>query len=199
MAPSTSIANALLSYAAHRMDVASMDAIKRECVEFYSSEEILNARDALWGITDDNVKTILPRMIRRHSMDQRKGCEQTIMDILDALLKLDAEEKMPLFLVDYTQLARIPGVRLREAGKDALCERVARLEGKVEAMEKTLTTVRPPLRPTSYAEAAQSQSQNTLVKQVHHVPHNLRPASSMPSLASNDSAPDADDGFVTQR
>ena len=91
----TSVINPLLSYVAFRMKTSSpIDVIRMECVEFYSAEEIVEARDALWGIDDGDVQTTIPEMVRRQSMDQRKGCEKTVADICAALMKLDVKNAL---------------------------------------------------------------------------------------------------------
>ena len=98
----------------------------------------------LLGIRDEDARTTIPDVVKRHGMDQRKGCEKTVTDICAALTRLDAEDKMPCFSVDFTDLARIPAIQSTEVmQKEILLERVARLEGRVEAMENAPQRTHP--------------------------------------------------------
>lgn len=195
MARGSKVMNPLLSYVAFRMNTASVDVIKIECVEFYSSEEILKARDALWGIEDDDVKKTIPKIIRRHGMDQRKGCEQTLVDICAALSILDDEDKMPCFSVDFADLARIPSTRKAEVCNDIVLERLARLEGRMEAMEKTSQRT-PSANPKHYSKvvASAAASDDTTVKQA---PSDNRSNAVSRQSPTHESSPD-NDGFTTQ-
>ena len=137
--------NPLLTYVAHRISTETVATIRQECVEFYSADEIVMARDTLWSIQNEAAKEILGQMTKRKNLNTRRGCEATVTDILDGVAKLDAKDKMPRFTVDYMSLARLPRAHPTGEGVTfSLITRVARLEEKMEALERKPARSDPP-------------------------------------------------------
>ena len=162
MATGGEVMNPLLTYVAHRISTDTAVTICQVCVEFYSADEIVKARDTLWSIQNEAIKGILGQMTKRKNLNARRGCEATMSDIIDGVAKLDAKDKTPRFTVDFLSLARVPRAPPTEGVNFALLTRVARLEEKMEAMERKPVRSDPtakPRRPTSVA--APSYSMNT--------------------------------------
>ena len=83
----------LLSYATFYMDSSCIDNIKKIIINFYSSEEIAEAKRLLW---ETCVNDLQPYTERKNT-DKRSSTDANIADIFDAIVKLDDLNKLPNF------------------------------------------------------------------------------------------------------
>ena len=88
------IVNELLTYAIHHIDNSSLDNIKKLMLNFYTSEEILDARKILWEVCGNS----LDNFIERKTTDKRSSEEANLHDILTALINLNSNDLTPNFV-----------------------------------------------------------------------------------------------------
>lgn len=130
------ILNNVLAYAAYGVATSTSDHTKEACVDFFSSEEIIDARDLLWGKCENG---ILPKMIKRQNTTTKKGLLLTTSDIIEAIQKLGDSGSMPIFAVEFSSLGRLPLAKPSEKCPISLCERMAKLEARVGECESAMT------------------------------------------------------------
>ncbi|ELT90137.1 hypothetical protein CAPTEDRAFT_193661 [Capitella teleta] len=129
------ILDPVLAYVAVSQQTSSNDYIANTVNEFYSTEEIVAARDVLWQQVKDEV---MPKVSRRQSVDTMRGSMLTINDIIKAIKILDSADKLPLFAVPYDKLRRIPMSRPSETATVSICERL--LEARLESQEALIAS-----------------------------------------------------------
>ena len=96
------IVNSLLGYVAHCHRSSTIGNIKMVIINFYNEMEIITAKKVIWA----DQEIILGKYQPRHSSENRPAIEAYVVDILDAIRKLDSKGKMPDILVK--DLNRIP-------------------------------------------------------------------------------------------
>ena len=94
--------NELLFYAKHYLDSSSLENIKKMVMHFYSDDEIVDAKKALWA----SKREVLGTYPERKSTGSRHARIPNVTDIFDALKKLDALNEMPK--IAALDLNRIP-------------------------------------------------------------------------------------------
>ena len=130
------ICDVVLCYVAHGMENSSNDAIKRTCFQHFSADEISGARDTLWaGVAEENI----PKIIRRQSLTTRKGAENTISDIINAINFISGKGKMPCFVVGHSDIGRLPLSQPSETCSILMCSRMAKMEARMEKAEKAMS------------------------------------------------------------
>jgi hypothetical protein len=134
--PPLTILNNVLAYAAYGVTTSTSDHTKEACVDFFSSEEIIDARDLLWSKCENRA---LPKMIKRQNTTIKKGLLLTTSDIIEAIQKLDDRGSMPIFAVEFSSLGRLPLAKPSEKCPISLCERMAKLEARVGECESAMT------------------------------------------------------------
>jgi hypothetical protein len=117
---------------------SSAEYVKKVIFDFFTCDEIVTARDVLWGCGDPSV---MPKLIKRQNVRNDKGLALTITDIVDAIVTLDEAEKKPFFAVSYDLLHRIPLAKPCETSSIALIERMSRLEARVSMTETMLSGI----------------------------------------------------------
>ncbi|ELU15695.1 hypothetical protein CAPTEDRAFT_201113 [Capitella teleta] len=125
--PPMIILSNVLAYAAYGVATSTSDHTKEACVDFFSSEEIIDARDLLWGKCENGV---LPKMIKRQNTTTKKGLLLTTSDIIEAIQKLGDSGSMPIFAVEFSSLGRLPLAKPSGKCPISLCERMAKLEAR---------------------------------------------------------------------
>ena len=85
------IINKLLTYAIHYLSSSTISNIKKVVQQFYTDEDILEAKRLLWEASND----ILGAFPERKTTKARNASLANINDIFEALAKLDAESKVP--------------------------------------------------------------------------------------------------------
>ncbi|ELT94284.1 hypothetical protein CAPTEDRAFT_187692 [Capitella teleta] len=128
----------VLSYISFSLMSSSAEYVKKVIFDYFTCDEIVTARDVLWGCGDPSV---MPKLIKQQNVRNDKGLALTITDIVDAIVTLDEAEKKPFFAVSYDLLHRIP-LATCETSSIALIERMSRLEARVSMTETMLSIVK---------------------------------------------------------
>ena len=84
----TYVESELLAYLFTYIDRASADYIQKTLVQFYTPEEISNAKDALWNAYHDHIST--PLVNRRGAKESAASKEA--VDIIKACQQLDRKQ-----------------------------------------------------------------------------------------------------------
>ena len=179
------IINELLSYTLYCFNSNSFDDVKRECTVFYSSDEIVNAKKALWG----ECETLLGPYQERKSSDRRPAIIPHMEDIVEAVKTLDTLDKIPDVVA--RDLSRIPNRQPREITLLAALQRIDKLEMTTNHHTESLlqlTVDVMDLKDTSQAVAVADKPVLPSHTQPN-VPDNNVPSSSKSSVQPNDPVP----------
>ena len=131
------IINEVLSFFSFYLDRFSHEQIKKTALNFYTVDEIYEAKKVLW----DNFQDSIPSSFQdRKSTEKRPAIDANIVDILKALRDLDAADVTFVFLSQ--NLNRIPSFDPEELNLTYMLERVRNLEEKVKNHEEILTNQR---------------------------------------------------------
>ena len=96
------VINELLCYVLHCIHSNANDNVKRIILNFYTREEIISSKRELWAKCSE----VLGPFQNRKATDNRPDIVPHVDDILDAMAKLDAENKLPDFVAQ--NLDRVP-------------------------------------------------------------------------------------------
>ena len=118
--------NELLAYVSYYIHNSSISNIKRIALNFYSPEDIVNAKKLLWN----NYKEHLDKYIDRRSTDNRTCDEANLEDIFKALQQLDAKSKLPVFVA--RDMEKIPDRQPEELNLCSIINRVSQIEKKMK-------------------------------------------------------------------
>ena len=131
------IINEVLSFFSFYLDRCSQDHIKKTASNFYTAEEIYEAKKVLWDNFQDSISS---NFQDRKSTDKRPAIDANIVDILKALKDLDSADVNFVFL--SLNLNRIPSFNPEELNLTYMLERIRNLEEKVGSHEELLTNQR---------------------------------------------------------
>ena len=129
----TKIVNELLTYMSYYMNSKILINITKIANNFYSNEEILEAKKLLWSL----FANVLGPLIERRDSDKRSCSEANLGDISEALIKLDSEQKFPIFVAK--NLDKIPDRQPDDLNILFLVERISKLEKKISDHEDNLS------------------------------------------------------------
>ena len=129
------IINELLTYINHYLNNSAISNIIKIANSFYSNEEVLEAKKILWN----EYSSELGSLKGRRDTDKRSCSEANLNDIIDALLKLDSEQKMPKILAK--NIERIPDRQTEELNMLFVLERLTKLEKTFKTHENLLSQV----------------------------------------------------------
>ena len=90
--------NKALCYAIHFADSGAPDNTKRVMINFCNAEEIVTAKKALWEAADNE-------LIGEYK-DRRSSDRRPVNDIVIAIQKLDAINKLPNFVAKRSMIRR---------------------------------------------------------------------------------------------
>ncbi len=130
------VLNAVLTYISNGLDNSPVEYISRCVHDFYTLEELTDAKDILWYVGD---KDVIPKFTRRRDTSNRSVIDATISDIIEAIQALDAADIMPHFAVDRICLQRLPRVSPAEISSISVCERLAKLEQRMSTNEDSIS------------------------------------------------------------
>ena len=91
-----------MTYAIYYLNNSTIDHIKKIVINFYNADEILVAKKCLWQLCSRDLEPF----VDKKPSDKRSSNEANLVDIFDALLKLDANEKLPNFVAQ--NIEKIP-------------------------------------------------------------------------------------------
>lgn len=127
----------LLAYVAFGLGNSSAESVKQSAGDFYGTEEAIEARDKLWDAVD---ASLIPDKKRRQNMQTRKSIRVTVADIVEALQKLDEAKKLPRIAVPFEKIHRLPLAMPAETSPISMCDRIAKLEARMDATEKMVAS-----------------------------------------------------------
>ena len=130
------IINPVLTYVVYALDTSSAQHVSNCCSQFYTAEELNNAKDILWQVADPD---IIGPYKRRNDGSTRSREEALAVDVTEAMKKLDAAGFTPQLAVDPIGLHRIPKVTPAETEPIAMCERLVAMESRVKSLETSLS------------------------------------------------------------
>jgi hypothetical protein len=126
------IINTVLAYIAFSMLSSSCDAIKRAVVGFFTLQQIVEAKDMLWELLS---KDVTGDKFHRRDSQLRSEAEAHTSDIISVLQKMDRENKMPMFAVNYKHIGDMPISKPKEMNNIMMCDRLNRLEDTMQTMQ----------------------------------------------------------------
>ncbi|KAI3385220.1 hypothetical protein SNEBB_001121 [Seison nebaliae] len=128
------LVNELLTYAIHYVNSSAVENIKKIIINFYSDDEIVQAKKLLWSKCKS-----LGKYQERKSTDTRPVSVPHVADIMDALKLLDASNEIPDIVAKNVD--KIPDRQPEELNLLMLVQRVAKLEGMLKVHEDSLSTL----------------------------------------------------------
>lgn len=135
VAPMNMIPSPLLSFMANAVKSYTHEQIKTATASSCSCSEVIEARDLLWVVSDNDV---IPPLKKRKKINTKKGFNATIKDMTDAMAALDAASKVPPFGVPFELLQRVPQIGVSSNSMpNHVDERLARLEARIDSLEAT--------------------------------------------------------------
>ena len=131
------IVNELLTYIKFYINSSAVENIKKVVQNFYSEDEVVQAKRTLW---DHSCSKWLSKYPERKSSDIRPAKIPHIEDIIDALKKLDASDKLPDILA--RNIDRLPDRQPEEMNLLAVVQRISNLEKSVKTHDDTLSELK---------------------------------------------------------
>ena len=125
--------NELLCYATYHLNNSNINNIKTIIRSFYSSDDLSNAKKMLWDLCSDSLE---PYTERRNT-ENRTSQEANISDIFDALCKLDALEKTPVFVA--RDVSMIPDRQPEKLNLVSIINRLSSVEKKMTDYDDVLS------------------------------------------------------------
>ena len=123
----------ILSYILFSMQSAPADTIKQAVMGHFTEIQISEAKDMLW--TFCGTRIIGDKKSRRDS-NFRSVKETHVVDIINALHKLDNANKLPPIVIHAHSLATIPRSHPEELNNISLCDRLNQLEARMIKMQE---------------------------------------------------------------
>ena len=127
------IVNTLLAYGQYCISCATCDNTRHVLYSNFSSSEIFEAKELLW-------KTMGFPEIKRTNSSRRSADEANVVDIMDALYKLDLQDDGPMFFVSPKGIGRLPRFNPENLNVVAMDQRLAEtvdhcrvLQGQVDS------------------------------------------------------------------
>ena len=121
----------LLTYITTYYTSSPFDLIKKTILEFYTPDEIKDAKDMLWLHQSEKLPAF---EIRRDSL-ARTAHEANLIDILNGIKKIDSESgELPTFFA--ANLKRIPTFAPGELDMVDQVERIGEIEHKYQSLER---------------------------------------------------------------
>ena len=125
------IVNELLTYTLFHFNICSYDEIKQTVLDFYTPDEIKEAKELFWSSQSEK----LPLFESRRDSASRSAQEANIIDLLNAIKKIDNEEaQLPQF--SAVNLSRLPKNTPRDLDSMTKSEQLSEIEHRCESAEK---------------------------------------------------------------
>ena len=119
----------LLNYVSYYLSNSCIDKINKMILDFYSPDEILKSKKQLWSICKEN----LPPYIERKTTINRLSSEANLIDIIEAIKKLDSECCLPVFVT--RDIERIPERQPEETNIVCILNRICSVEKLIRDLE----------------------------------------------------------------
>jgi hypothetical protein len=125
----------LLSYVVFALQSGTVENVKKAVLSFFSSEQILNAKNVLWK---NACNVTIGKNIARRSTEVRHEEEANLGDIILAIQKLDRLDKMPEIVISAVDLGKIPRSVPEELNAISIVDRLAKLEDRFGEMQQSV-------------------------------------------------------------
>ena len=122
----------LVAYMIYSFQSSSFDNINIAVMGHFSLEQIIGAKKDLWDFCGPD---IIGEKFNRKNTNNRSMAEAHVTDILNAIVKLDKAEKLPLTVIDTASLGIIPRSHPEELNNISLCDRLNKLETRMLSMQ----------------------------------------------------------------
>ena len=126
------IVNELLTYMTHYVKNSSMENIRKIVLNFYSEDEVIDAKKVLWNSTSD-----IGVYSERKKSENRTVAEAHLNDIIEAILKADADSTLPTFVA--INVEKLPDRQPEELNLLSAINRLSNIEKKLKDHENTLS------------------------------------------------------------
>ena len=167
--------NKALCYAIHFADSGAPDNTKRVMINFCNAEEIVTAKKALWEAADNE---LIGEYKDRRSSDRRPAVVEHVNDIVTAIQKLDAINKLPNFVAK--DLDRVPNVHPEEMNLLILIQGIAKLEKYCDEYNEMLSKVMIDL--INLRDGTRPISDDN---DIHEAPHDITPEETTANIATD--------------
>ena len=127
----------ILSYIAYSLNSGTIELIKQAVAGYFTSDDICEAKDLIFTKCDEEVIGV-KKSRRVRDGDFRSKANNDVMDIIEALNKLDAAGKTPDILIKATDLHLIPRSKPEELQSISLVDRVRQMEENMKRMQESI-------------------------------------------------------------
>ena len=125
------ISNTLLAYTKYGMSTATPDNLRELLASHFTLDEIIKAKELLW----DQCVMLKDDQPKRQKSNQRSVNIAHVVDIVDAMYKADAADKLPNFGVEPQGIPRLPRLNPEKLNVVAIDQRIADLEERNHVLE----------------------------------------------------------------
>ena len=125
----------LLAYMLFSLQSGTVDKVKLAVIGYFTDQQIHDAKESLWTHCGPS---LIGKKQQRRNNNSRSIKEANTLDIINALNALDKENKLPFIVVDYMSLGIIPRSHPEELSDISLCDRLNKLESRMNNMLKTV-------------------------------------------------------------
>ena len=125
----------LLSYAQYCISCATADNTPHVLCSHFSSSEISEAKDELW-------KTMNYPEMKRTNSSKRSVDEANVVDIMNALYKLDIVDDGPLFYVNSKGIGRLPRFNPENLNVVAMDQRLSEIVDQYHILQGQVDSYR---------------------------------------------------------
>ena len=129
------IVNTLLAYGQYCISCATCDNTRHVLCSNFSSSEIFEAKDLLWKTMD------FPETKRTNST-RRSADEANVVDIMNALYKLDLQGDGPMFYVSPKGIGRLPRFNPENLNVVAMDQRLAETDDQCRVLQGQVDSYR---------------------------------------------------------
>ena len=164
----------VLSFISAHVHQRSKDEIKKVIVSHFTKEEILKAKSALWDSLKDT--GVLDKYIQRVDTSSRGAEDANTDDTINAIIKASNSDDPPTFVMNATEILRLPKYSPGELLEPSILQRLAIVEAQIEQLHTSQLTVenkvrcmshhdeviKRPLLPTPAAETTSDSSQTNV-------------------------------------
>ena len=176
------IKNEMLCYMYNKIDVIPHDILLKICMDFYSDEEIEEAKSLLYNTCSTTIRQV-----------QRKGNKKREMNINDMISVLHKAESMPVYVA--CDLSRLPPLDFNNIDITSMSQDIKRLKADISG--RTLTTEPTVVKEIDSLKSQMIALQSQVGELVTHIKESCRPTCTQP-LYADIAASDGPDGAVVQ-
>ena len=126
----------ILTYITYALQSATADNVSSAILRHCAAKDIADAKQTLWERCGGDVIGV--QMPRRRETHARSIEEAHVYDIIVALQKLDDQDALPNFAVDFQSLGKIPRWHPEEINAASLAERMLVMEQRMYQLQQAV-------------------------------------------------------------